>query len=66
MNIKPISIDEFLQRVGSQPNGNIWSVLVIVNSHEQELVEELEEMLTKIMLKYSINNRINYFLATGA
>lgn len=46
LNIKPISIDEFLQRVGSQPNGNIWSVMVTVNSDKQELVEELEETIS--------------------
>lgn len=46
MNIKSISIDELLQRVASQPNGNIWSVIVTVNSYKKELVEELEEMLS--------------------
>lgn len=46
MNIRSISIDEFLQRVGSQPNGNIWSVLVTSNLNNEELVEELEEMLS--------------------
>ncbi|MDJ0615545.1 MAG: hypothetical protein QNJ63_02160 [Calothrix sp. MO_192.B10] len=46
MNIKSISIDEFLQRVGSQPHGNIWSVLVTPNSDNYEVVEELEETLS--------------------
>lgn len=46
MNIKSISIDEFLQRVGSQPNGNIWSVLVTSNLDNSELAEELEETLS--------------------
>lgn len=43
--IKSLSIDEFLQRVGSQPNGNIWSVLVTQDANNQELVEELQESL---------------------
>ncbi len=46
LNIKPISIDEFLQRVGSQPNGNIWSVLVTSNFNHDELVEELQETVS--------------------
>ena len=46
MNIKSISIDEFLQRAGSQPNGNIWSVLVTSNFNHDELVEELKEILS--------------------
>ena len=46
MNIKSISIDEFLQRIGSQPNGNIWSVLVTSNLDNSKLAEELEETLT--------------------
>ena len=46
MNINSISIDELLQRVASQPNGNIWSVIVTVNSDKQDLVEELEETIS--------------------
>lgn len=46
LNIKSISIDEFLQRIGSQPNGNIWSVLVTSNFDRDELIEELEETIS--------------------
>ncbi len=45
MIISRISMDEFLQRIGSQPNGNIWSVLVISNSDSGVLVQELRETL---------------------
>jgi hypothetical protein len=43
---KPISIDEFLQRIGSQPEGNIWSALIISNSSHQQLVDDLKETLS--------------------
>ncbi|MEL6460657.1 MAG: ABC transporter permease [Cyanobacteria bacterium J06621_15] len=46
MNINSISIDEFLQRVGSQSNGNIWSVLVTSNLDNSELAEELKETIS--------------------
>jgi hypothetical protein len=62
-NIKSISIDEFLQRVGSQPHGNIWSVLVTPNSDNYEVVEELEETLSIFteceVGKISANNSVN-------
>ncbi len=45
MIIQKISIDEFLQRIGLQPNGNIWSALVVSNLGYGELVEELSETL---------------------
>ncbi|MEL7243562.1 MAG: ABC transporter permease [Cyanobacteria bacterium J06573_2] len=46
LNINSISIDEFLQRVGSQSNGNIWSVLVTSNLDNSELAEELKETIS--------------------
>ncbi|MEA5568381.1 hypothetical protein [Anabaena sp. UHCC 0399] len=42
---RPISIDEFLQRIGSHPEGNIWSVLIVSNSSHQQLVDDLKETL---------------------
>lgn len=42
--ITSISIDEFLQRIASQPNGNIWSVLVIPKL-DNEFINELGESL---------------------
>ncbi|MGJ5675803.1 MAG: hypothetical protein ACR9NN_19660 [Nostochopsis sp.] len=44
--LKSISIDEFLQRIGSQPNGNVWSVLVVSYSDSDELVEELKDTIS--------------------
>lgn len=41
-----LSIDEFLQRIGSQPNGNIWSALITSNSYIQQLVDDLQETLS--------------------
>jgi hypothetical protein len=41
-----VSIDEFLQRIGSQPDGNIWSALITSNLDSQELVDDLQETLT--------------------
>ena len=43
--IKSLSIDEFLQRIGSQPNGNTWSALITSNLDSQQLVEDLQETL---------------------
>ncbi|MDJ0733047.1 MAG: hypothetical protein QNJ47_03010 [Nostocaceae cyanobacterium] len=61
--IQSISIDEFLQRVGSQPNGNIWSVLVTANSDNYEVVKELEETLAIFteceIAIISANNSVN-------
>ena len=42
---KVISIDEFIQRLGMHPIGNIWSVL-ITNTVNQELIEELNDAIT--------------------
>jgi hypothetical protein len=44
--IKSVSIDEFLQRISSQPEGNIWSALIISNSDSQQLVDDLQDILT--------------------
>jgi hypothetical protein len=41
-----LSIDEFLQRIGSQPNGNTWSALITSNLDNQQLVDDLQETLT--------------------
>ncbi len=41
-----LSIDEFLQRIGSQPNGNTWSALITSNLDSQQLVDDLQETLT--------------------
>ncbi|MEA5514096.1 hypothetical protein [Nodularia sp. UHCC 0506] len=41
-----VSIDEFLQRIGSQPEGNIWSALIVSGSDSQELVNDLKDTLT--------------------
>jgi hypothetical protein len=40
-----LSIDEFLQRIGSQPNGNTWSALITSNLDSQQLVDDLQETL---------------------
>lgn len=44
-DITPISLDEFIQRVAVQPNGNIWSVLVVSNLNEGKFIKELRESL---------------------
>lgn len=41
-----VSIDEFLQRIGSQPEGNTWSALIVSGSDSQELVNDLKDTLT--------------------
>lgn len=43
---KSVSIDEFLQRIGSQPEGNTWSALIVSGSDSQELVDDLKDTLT--------------------
>jgi predicted nucleic acid-binding protein len=44
--LKSLSIDEFLQRIGSQPNGNTWSALITSNLYIQQLVDDLQETLS--------------------
>ncbi|MGD1873018.1 MAG: hypothetical protein ACFB02_08180 [Mastigocoleus sp.] len=66
MNITSIIIDEFLQRIGSQPNGNIWSVLVTSSLNNYELVQELEESL-EIFTECEIgvisaDNKVNFIV----
>ncbi|HLO85810.1 MAG TPA: hypothetical protein VK203_12500 [Nostocaceae cyanobacterium] len=43
---KSVSLDEFLQRIGSEPNGNIWSVFSTSSSDFQQLVNDLEDTLS--------------------
>ncbi|MBD2298607.1 ABC transporter permease [Nostoc sp. FACHB-87] len=43
---KSVSIDEFLQRVGSQPEANTWSALIVSNSDAQQLVDDLKDSLS--------------------
>lgn len=40
-----ISTDELLQRIGVQPNGNIWTVLVVDQSALESVIEELSETI---------------------
>ncbi|MBD2384249.1 ABC transporter permease [Cylindrospermum sp. FACHB-282] len=43
----PVSIDEFLQRIGSQPaEGNTWSALITSSLDSQDLVDDLKETLS--------------------
>jgi hypothetical protein len=39
------STDELLQRIGAQPDGNVWTVLVANEPDIEELVEELHETI---------------------
>jgi hypothetical protein len=42
-----ISIDDFLQRIGSQAtSGNTWSALITSNSDSQQLADDLQETLS--------------------
>ncbi|HBE18708.1 MAG TPA: ABC transporter permease [Cyanobacteria bacterium UBA11149] len=43
--IRSISLDDFLQRVGSQPNGNVWSAIVVSSSYLSEVIEDLKETI---------------------
>lgn len=52
-DIKSVSIDELLQRVGVQPEGNIWLVLVVASSSFDQAVDELRETLG-IFIEYKI------------
>ncbi|MFN7203781.1 MAG: hypothetical protein ACK5VD_16545, partial [Aphanizomenon sp.] len=45
-SLTSLSIDEFLQRIGSQPNGNTWSALITSNLDSEQLVDDLQETLT--------------------
>ncbi|MCT7983041.1 hypothetical protein NG796_07020 [Laspinema sp. A4] len=40
--IASVSLDEFLQRVRSQPESNIWSILVVTPSNVDEVLEDLQ------------------------
>lgn len=42
---KVISIDEFIQRIGMQPFGNIWSALIIDIQNIEEVIEELRDTI---------------------
>ena len=44
-DIKSISIDELLQRVGAQPEGNIWLTTIISPPDFDKAINELREML---------------------
>lgn len=43
--LRSISLDDFLQRIGSQPNGNVWSAIVVESSYLSEVIEDLKEMI---------------------
>ncbi|BCL34278.1 hypothetical protein [Nostoc sp. MS1] len=43
---KSVSIDEFLQRVASQPEGNTWSAIIFPQPDYQQLVDDLNDSLT--------------------
>jgi hypothetical protein len=46
-SLTSVSIDEFLQRIGSQPtSGNTWSALITSNLDSQQLVDDLQETLS--------------------
>jgi Asp-tRNA(Asn)/Glu-tRNA(Gln) amidotransferase C subunit len=40
------STDELLQRIGAQPDGNVWTVLVVDGSDIEVLIEELSETIS--------------------
>ncbi|MFM6040292.1 MAG: hypothetical protein ACKPEO_18490 [Sphaerospermopsis kisseleviana] len=45
--LKSLSIDQLLQRIGSQPtSGNTWSALITSNLYIQQLVDDLQETLS--------------------
>ncbi len=44
-DIKSISIDELLQRVGAQPEGNIWLTTIVSPKDFDRAIDELREML---------------------
>jgi hypothetical protein len=46
LELKLVSIDEFLQRVGSHPDGNIWSAIVVNPSDFEEVVEDLKDTIS--------------------
>jgi hypothetical protein len=46
LNLVSVSIDEFLQRVGSHPDGNIWSAIVVNPSDFEEVVEDLKDTIS--------------------
>lgn len=43
---KSVSIDEFLQRIASQPEGNTWSAIIVPKPDYQQLVDDLNDLLT--------------------
>lgn len=45
-DIKSVSLDELLQRVGAQPEGNIWLALVVALSDLDQATDELRGMLS--------------------
>ena len=42
---KIISSDEFIQRIGMQPFGNIWSTLIVDYQNIEEVVQELKDTI---------------------
>lgn len=44
-DIRSISIDELLQRVGAQPSSNVWLVTIVLPSVIDRITDELQEML---------------------
>ncbi len=45
-SLSSISTDTLLQKLGAQPDGNIWTVLVVEISDINEVVEELSETIS--------------------
>ncbi|GAB4288481.1 MAG: hypothetical protein Fur0025_22630 [Oscillatoriaceae cyanobacterium] len=41
-SLLPVSLDEFLLRLRSQPESNIWSALVVTPSNFDEVIEDLQ------------------------
>ncbi|MEA5535259.1 hypothetical protein [Crocosphaera sp. XPORK-15E] len=39
------STDKLLQRIGTQPNGNVWSVIVVPLSEVETVAEELQDLI---------------------
>jgi len=45
LNSKPISINELLQRIGAQPQGNVWLAILAPVSDFDKIIEDLQEAI---------------------
>lgn len=52
-DIKSISIDELLQRINAQPEGNIWLALIVASSAFNQAIDELRGMFS-IFIEYDV------------